>query len=111
MSSKYKMLNLATILFLLIALSSAVESSASSMDIIPDGVGIDAGNASTLTSGLDAASQKIGYSGVISGLGEVGAGGDIIPADRRIDWSYCRHPRGYPKTDKHLRHHRQRRIR
>ena len=96
MKSKHKMLNLAMVLVLLLALSPAVGSSATSKDILPEGVGGDAGNEFNVVTGVDAALQKGGYSGVVSESVDVSAGGDIIPADRKIDWSFAGIPGGIP---------------
>jgi hypothetical protein len=69
MKRALKKLNLAAVLVLLVTLNGATGSLALSEDVVPQDVGIDAGN-------------------------------EIIPAGRRIDWSYAGIPGGVPdRTD------------
>jgi hypothetical protein len=70
MKRKHKMLNWATVLVMVLALSGAVGSPASSKDNIPEGAGT---------------------------AGDVSAAGEIIPTDRRIDWSHAGIPGGIPE--------------
>jgi hypothetical protein len=80
MKRKYKMLNLAMVLVLLMALSCVEGNLASSKDIVAEDVGIYAGNENNVVTAAD-----------------VSAGGEIIPDDRKIDWSYAGIPGGIPE--------------
>jgi hypothetical protein len=79
MKRKYKMLNLAMVLVLLMALSCVEGNLASSKDIVEEDVGIYAGNEYNVVTAAD-----------------VSAGGEIIPDDRKIDWSHTGIPGGIP---------------
>jgi hypothetical protein len=80
MKRKYNMLNLATVLVLLVTLSGAVGSIASSKDSVPEEIAIGVGNENNMVTTAD-----------------VSAGGEIIPDDRKIDWSYAGIPGGIPE--------------
>ena len=80
MKRKHKMLNLATVLVLLMTVSGGVGSLASSKDILPQDVGTEAGNEYNMVTVVD-----------------VSAAGEIIPNDRKIDWSTTGIPGGIPE--------------
>lgn len=77
MKRKYSWFYLMAVLSLLVTVSGTAGSTASTNGIVPEKVGIGAGN-------LD-------YIGTTTDVS-----GDIIPADRRIDWSHAGIPGGIP---------------
>jgi hypothetical protein len=77
MKRKQILSNLATVLVLLAALSGALGSSVASKGLSAPEAGMYAGS-------------------VYRPVAGVGAGSEIIPADRRIDWSYAGIPGGIP---------------
>lgn len=97
MICKHKMGYLAALIVLLLALSWSVGGMASSMDSTSDEDSVEVGNEYNLGTGVDAALLKSASQGEAGGMVEVSAAGEIIPAGRKIDWSYAGIPGGIPE--------------
>ena len=91
MQRQNKILSLATVLGLLVTLSYTVGSSASSQDNVPDVAAIEASNRQNVAALLPAQTPTSGYSEGVSAVGQV------IPNDRKIDWSDAGRPGGIPE--------------
>jgi hypothetical protein len=97
MKRTHKMVNLATVLVLLVSLGDAMGGLALSKDTIPNINGIEAVKESKVVTGVDASMMLAGNWREVSEVVDGDPGGDIIPADRKIDWSYSGIPGGIPK--------------